>query len=89
MEYPKHIYRKFKIVEKDILGVKHYAAMKLFCIFGYYFPYKYMTISWCETYFEHSPSFGTVWVTTKSAVERCIDKAKTSDEQDYYWRLRK
>lgn len=33
MNYPKRIYRKFKIVEKDILGVKHYAAKKIVLYF--------------------------------------------------------
>lgn len=87
MNYPKHIYRKFKIVEKDVLGVKHYAAKRLFCIFGVCVWSEYVRIAYDETYFVDSPLFGTTWIISKARVERCIEDAKIKDEQSYRWRL--
>lgn len=34
MNYPKHIYKQYEIVEKDIHGEKHYGLVRVYNFFG-------------------------------------------------------
>lgn len=34
MNYPKSIYNKYEIIEKDIYGEKHYCLVRIYSIFG-------------------------------------------------------
>lgn len=84
MNYPEHIYRKFEIIEKDILGEKHYAAVQVReYLFGLIKFKKLKLITSFDTFTDWSYG-GTTWHSSKRVVDEAIKKAKEDDEVTYY-----
>jgi hypothetical protein len=68
VNYPKSIYKKYEIVEKDICGEKHYGLVVVCSLFG--FKWK-RTVKVCE--FGHIRDSGRTWRRDKSLITAAIN----------------
>jgi len=87
MNYPEHIYSKFKIIEKEIYGQTHYCAVKESNFLGFTF-YKNMKVRrlFPGGYFDSS---GATWCEDKSSVLSAIKSWHQREEWRFAEKVRK
>lgn len=81
MNYPKSIYKNYRIVEKNILGKPHYAVARVFSIAGFTIKVPVRTDSGGLAY------IGAVWHASKQYVEKNLRAIRRNEEEDYYYKL--
>lgn len=88
MNYPEHIYKQYEIVEKDILGKKHFGLVRVYNFFGIKIR-RHLAI--CRA--SYAGYFGGFnprkWWDTKYTIESCIRDERWKAEYEYHERLSK
>lgn len=82
MNYPDHIYRKFEIIEKDILGVKHYALVEIINILGFDIKIKRRVDN--MGFIFDVKGFAQTWHKDIGVIKETIEYEKYRDEKKYY-----
>lgn len=84
MNYPDNIYRKFEIIEKEILGVKHYGLVEIINILGFKLKIK-RRVDVSGFIFDHK-DWAPMWHKNYEVMKKTIEYENEKDEKKYYWR---
>lgn len=87
MNYPKYIYRKYEIAEKEIYGEKHYGLVRIYD----FILFKFKKLQWVASFSNYSGHisdgdlFGRKWHRSKLILKSAIEK----DNQEQEWKFEK
>lgn len=82
MKYPDHIYRKFEIIENDILGVKHYALVQVYNFLGFKIKVK-RRVDKLGFVYDHK-GWADLWHKNLNVLKETIERERELDEARYY-----